>query len=226
MRTSIAAALALAALAGFALPAPANAQSAGLDTFDTTCNANPDFFSFAVTGLAENRDGLGRLCSCLVTEFSGLGDADLAMLTKDVDGTATPEDRTAFGDYTALELKARDALDKCLVAERLTEAGGTAPAGEMADMTRFDAACHGSPMLLEVIGGTAEEATPIRTTLCDCLSIALAPQLATADADILAQDLDGSATEESRAAYGNYSEAERRAGAAFDSCFATAMPSQ
>ena len=224
MKSAIATALSFLSLAGLGFQTPALAQTASTDAFTAACGANPGFFEFAVTGL--DPEGLGRLCSCLVTEFSGLEEPDFAMLVKDLEGTATAEDRTAYGDYTALEITARDGLDKCLVLEGFADGSdpGAIPVGDMADMTRFEAACHGSGGLLQVIGGTTEQATPIRTTLCDCLSVALGPQLTTADADILAQDLDGTATEASRAAHANYQEAESRAGAAFDSCFATAMP--
>ena len=226
MKSAIATALSFLSLVGLAFQTPALAQTASTDAFAAACSANPGFFEFAVTGLASDPEGLGRLCSCLVTEFSGLEEPDFAMLIKDLEATATAEDRTAYGDYTALEITARDGLDKCLVLEGFADGSdpGGVPAGDMADMTRFDAACQGSDGLLEVIGGTTEQATPIRTTLCDCLSVALGPQITTADADILSQDLDGTATEASRAAPANYSEAESRAGAAFDSCFATAMP--
>jgi hypothetical protein len=152
------------------------------------------------------------------------------MLIKDLEGTATTADRTAYGDYTALELKARDTLDKCLVLEGFADGSDpgatTTPAADAADMTKFDAACQASEMLLSVLGGTSEQAMPVRTSLCECLSIALAPQISTEAADILAQDLDGTATDASRAAYPDYPELESRAGAAFDSCFATAMPQQ
>jgi hypothetical protein len=229
MTSAIAKMLALAAVIGLSFAAPARAQTASSEAFSTACNANPGFFSFAVTGLDSDPEGLGRLCSCLATEFSGFSDDDYTMLIKDLERTATDADRAAYGDYTGLELKAREALDKCLVLEGFADGsdpGAATPAAGGADMTEFDAACHGSDMLLTVIGGSPEDATPVRTSLCDCLSIALAPQVSTEGADILGQDLDGTATEASRTAYPGYPELESRAGAAFDSCFATAMPQQ
>jgi hypothetical protein len=228
MTSAIAKMLALAAVVGLALGAPVKAQTASSEAFITSCNAHPAFFQFAVSGLDNDPEGLGRLCSCLATEFSGFSDDDYAMLIKDLEGTATTADRTAHSDYTGLELKARDALDKCLVVEGFADGTdpGATPAGESADMTKFDAACQASEMLLAVLGGEPDQAIPVRTSLCECLSIALAPQVSTEAAGILAQDLDGTATDESRAAYPGYPELESRAGAAFDSCFATAMPQQ
>ena len=108
MKRAILTAAALAAGLGCATAGTANASPA-TDAFNAACTANPGFFSFAVTGLEEDREGLSRLCSCLATEFSGLRDADLAMLTKDVDGTANAADRTAYGDLFAPQVSTADA---------------------------------------------------------------------------------------------------------------------
>lgn len=194
---------------------PARAQS--VNDFGGACNANPDFFSFAVTGLAEDTEGLGRLCGCLATEFGGLEAADYGMLIKDLEGTATAEERTAYGDYTALELKARENLDKCLVVEGFAD-GAEPVAG--ADMSAFEASCTGSALLLEIIGGDAEAATPKRDELCGCLSTTLGPQISTADAAILGRDLDGTATQQTRDAHPGYAALAEMAGVAFDTCFA------
>jgi hypothetical protein len=216
MRSEIAIWAAVASLV--LLAQPVAAQDARSE-FDNACTANPGFFSFAVAGLEQDPDGLARLCGCLATEFEDLEDADIAMLVKDLDGSATAEDRAAYGDYTALELKAREGLDTCLVREGFAD--GVDPAGDRAN---FNAACTGSEGLLMVIGGEPEAAAAARDKLCACLDVALAPQISTADADILGQDLDGTATQESRAAYPTYAEIETKAGAAFDTCFADAMP--
>jgi hypothetical protein len=208
-----------------AIPATAIASPA-TDAFSVACNANPDFFAFAVQGLESNPDDLGRICSCLTTAFTEYPEADITMLTHDVDGSATAEERTAYGDYTALEMKALAALNTCLVAEGLAD--GEEPQGPAtpADMTKFDAACINSEGLLAVIGGTPEQAAPLRTTLCQCLTTTLGPQISTADADILAMDLDGTATLESRNAYATYQQLTEFAGTAFQGCFATLHPAQ
>jgi hypothetical protein len=187
----------------------ARAQSA-METFGVTCRANPGFFDFAVSDL--DAAGADQLCSCLSTQFDGYSDADLGMLGKDLDGSATPADRTAYGDYTGLEIKARDALNICLGA-------GPVPAMDKADMTKFDAACTGSAMLLQFMGDP-EQAPAVRGEFCACLSIAVAPQVSTADADMLATDLDGTATETTRGGYPGYTQLANKAGAAFDSCHA------
>lgn len=218
--------LAVAALAaGFGMAARA-AASPATDAFSAACNANPGFFSFAATGLESNPEGLGRLCSCLVEAFSDYPDADIAILTRDVAGEATPEDRTAYGDYTSLELKARDAADKCATEVGLTAAAGSEASPAPANMAVFDAACTNSAILLEVIGGTPEQATPLRTKLCTCLVTVLGPQVSADDAEVLARDLDGSATDESRNAYEGYEALAETAAVAFDGCFATLNPTQ
>lgn len=201
--------------------------SPATDAFGAACSANPDFFAFAVPGLESKPDDLGRLCSCLTTAFADYPEADITMLTHDIEGTATAEERTAYGDYTALELKALDALNACLVAEGLTDANEpVSPPSGPADMARFDTACHSSEGLLAVIGGTPDEAAPLRTTLCQCLTTTLGPQISTADAEILAMDLDGTATLETRNAYPTYQQLTELAGTAFQGCFATLHPAQ
>jgi hypothetical protein len=207
-----------------AMPTASSAQT--IDTFTTACNANPDFFASVAEGLDSNPEGLGRLCGCLATAFADYPEADLVMLTHDVEGTATAEERTAYGDYTALELKAVDVLKGCLVAEGLTTATEPVSPNTPADMTKFSEACMNSELILQSIGGTPEEATPLRTTLCQCLTTTLGPQVSTADADVLAQDLDGTATDESRNAHAGYQALTEVAGTAFNGCLATLRPAQ
>lgn len=219
--------LALVAALGFGAATPATAQTAPIDALGAACNANPHFFDFALTGLENDAEGLGRLCSCLVTEFKSYPDKDLVMLTKDLDGSATDADKTAYGDYSGLELKAKSALDKCMVLEGFADGADPGmqtdgPVGA-ADMTKFTAACADSQIMLIVVGD-ADGAEERRSTVCGCLVETLKTQISTADADILGQDLDGTATEESRAAYPGYQAIADTAGAAFDSCLAQVDP--
>jgi hypothetical protein len=211
-------------MALLAVPTPASAQT--VEAFTAACNAHPEFFSSMAAGIESRPEDVGRLCSCLGGRFADYPEADLTMLTHDVEGTATAEERTAYGDYTALEMRALDALNGCLAAEGLTTGTQPASPNSPADMSRFDAACMSSESVLQAIGGTAEEAAPLRTTLCQCLSSALGPQISTADAAILAQDLEGIATEESRQAYPGYPQLSEIAGNAFNGCFATLHPAQ
>jgi hypothetical protein len=207
-----------------AVPAPASAQT--VEAFTTACNANPDFFSSEAPGIESRPEDVTRLCSCLASKFAAYPEADLMMLTHDVEGTATIEERTAYGDYTALQFRALDALKGCLVAEGLTTDTEAATPNAPADMSRFDAACLNSEGVLQVIGGAREDAAQLRPTLCQCLTGVLGPQISTADAQILAQDLEGIATEESRQAYPGYQQLSEIAGNAFNGCFATLQPAQ
>lgn len=195
------------------------AAAPAIDAFTEACRGSPDFFSFAVDGLESRPDAHERLCTCLAGRFETLAEADIVMLTKDVDGTATAEDRTAYGDYTGLELKAVDALDACITQAGLKEVTDRPSRAEPADMTGFDASCLASEGLLEVIGGAREAAMPLRATLCQCLSEQLAPLVTTSDADVLGMDLDGTATDESRGAHSGYQALTETAGAIFDQCF-------
>jgi hypothetical protein len=208
----------LLAVLAAAVPGPVLASPAS-DAFATSCSANGDFLE-ATTGLTLGRDDTGRICSCLVTAFEGAPDKDFEMLTKDIENTATAADRTAYGDYTALESKALAALTGCLVAE------GLADGAEPADMTAFEKACLESEGLLGVIPGDPEQRPQMRETLCQCLSGALGPQISTADAEILAADLDGSATEEARQAHPGYVNVSEVARIAFNGCMATLRPAQ
>ncbi len=222
MNRALGTACLLSLLAGL-LPADAAAAPA-LDAFSAACEGNPGFFSIAVEGLETQPEAHTSLCTCLAGRFAAFPEADLVMLTKDVDGTATAEDRAAYGDYTALELKALDALQVCVTEAGLEEVtdSSTAPA-DLADMTRFDASCLASEGLLEVIGGAVESATPLRSLLCGCLSERLAPLVTTADAVVLGQDLDGTATDASRGAHAGYEALTETAGAVFQLCF-SALP--
>src|SRR5690606_1983594 len=103
---------------------------------------------------------------------------------------------------------------------------GSEAAPEFANMAVFDAACTNSDILLEVIGGPPEQATTLRTRLCTCLVTVLGPQVSAGDAGILASDLDGSATDESREAFEGYEDLAETAAVAFDGCFATLNPTQ
>lgn len=202
------------ALSAMAVSGRAFAQQSPSDAFGEACAGNPGFFSFAVENPGESTEAYAAFCACLVTEFAAYPEPDVEMLTKDVEGSATPEDRTAYGDYTALELKARGAADRCVAAAGL--------GAERADMTGFDAACQSSELLLGSIGGTPEEAAPVRATLCQCLSSELAPRVTTVDADVLGRDLDGTATDASREAHPGYAALTETAGAAFQQCAAAA----
>lgn len=209
-----------ALVAGFMAASSSIAQESAIDAFGTACLANADFFEATAGGLTLTADDMARLCGCLGTAFADYPEADIVMLTHDVENTSTPEERTAYGDYTALENKAIEALNTCFVAE------GLADASEPADMSTFDTACNASEGLLMVIGGEPEAAAPMRTTLCQCLVTTLGPQVSTADAAILAADLDGTASEESRQAYPGYQALADVARVAFQGCFATIHPAE
>lgn len=209
---------AVATLFAAALTGASQASPAG-DAFAAACTANPTFFDFTGMQLASNPEGHAAVCGCLVTEFGSLPDDDLAMLTKDVDGTATAEERTGYANYNTLQNQARAALTKCFQTAGLVDAPEpTNTTGEPADMTRFNAACTASEALLGILDQDATVAGERRVTFCGCLNEELATRITTADADELSKDLDSTATEESKAAYANYAAASAVAGEAFSSC--------
>jgi hypothetical protein len=210
--------LSILATVALSSPLPAVAQvSPELEGLAAACGANPDFFNFKVQGLDTDPVRLGALCGCLVGAFQEYPQADIVMLTKDLDGSATTEDRTAYGDYTALEAKALAALDTCVAQ--------TAPAPEpatddlgAADMSGFDEACLTGGIMLEVAGGEEQ-----RVQLCACLSAGLEPRVSSADIAVLAEDVAGRGTEQSHAAHGNYDALAELAGGVLDQCF-TELP--
>jgi hypothetical protein len=109
-----------------------------------------------------------------------------------------------------------------IVALTLSCAAAPAFAQENADMTAFTAACNSSEGLLSALATEGNDGTASRTTLCECLVTDLTAKVSTADANELAKDLDGTATDASKAAYANYGPASEAAGAAFQACIGPA----
>jgi hypothetical protein len=192
-------------------PVLAQASATTVEAFNAACGANPDFFDFKIDGLENDPDRLATICGCLVSGLDPYSEADVVMLTKDLDGSATLDDRTAYGDYTDLEARALVLLEGCLV-------GDDVPGS--ADMSKFDAACTGGPIMIEVVEGDEAQ----RATICTCLSTSLSTRLTTADADVLAADLNGTATEQSHAQIANYEALSELAGGVLDACFARVAP--
>lgn len=116
--TVVAAALALTA----ALALPAAAQTASTEAFTASCLAAGPFLIGEVPAEVDAATILTPLCSCLVAEFSGFPQAEIDVLAADLAGTSTEESHAAFGDYEALEDKARAGLTKCFDAPEVRAA--------------------------------------------------------------------------------------------------------
>jgi hypothetical protein len=105
--------LALAGLAlSLAMP-QALAQSADFTRFDGVCIEGTSFFLGPLPEGVDPKVLLTPLCGCLKGEFAPLPQADLDMLTSDIEGTSTEATQQAFGNYPALLEAAAAGLQVC-----------------------------------------------------------------------------------------------------------------
>lgn len=83
------------------------------------------------------------------------------------------------------------------------------------DTAKFTAACTGNDDFLQGVGGDADDLGQ----LCGCLlDDFVAKPVSQADLDMLATDLDGSATPESQTGYENYEDLSAFAGQVLNDC--------
>lgn len=100
--------------------------------------------------------------------------------------------------------------------------GSTVPsrADDPANFDKFSTTCMtAGPMLL---GDTPDgfDQSAVLTPLCGCLVTEFST-FSQADVDMLTSDLAGTSTDETHAAYANYSDLSGKAGAGLDKCFAS-----
>ncbi len=110
-----------AAVTALALLWPAAVLAADTEKFSTTCLGAE---AFLLDGAPEGIDKVAVLtsvCGCLVTEFADFSQAEIDVLTTDLDGTATAESHAAFGDYAALEGKAGNSLNTCFSTQEVND---------------------------------------------------------------------------------------------------------
>lgn len=90
-------------------------------------------------------------------------------------------------------------------------------AQEALDLSRFEAACLASGVLLTGELPPEVEPASVLTPLCGCIAGQL-NSFSQADVDMLTKDLTGEATDVDRAAYGDYDDLVARAGSVVNAC--------
>jgi hypothetical protein len=121
MRLRHALAVFIAALAVSAGPAvraeDQPAPAADFAAFNTSCMGATSFLLGEPPAGVDVGAVFTALCGCLATEFAPLSQADLDMLTADLNGTATKESRDAYAGYPELASKAQAGLNSCFTSD-------------------------------------------------------------------------------------------------------------
>jgi hypothetical protein len=94
-------------------PSAAYAQT-DTEAFYAACTASEDLLAQT----QNDEEGLARLCTCVSDDFAeNVSQSDIALLTADIEGTATDEERMAYETYEDLSAYASETLGNCLVIE-------------------------------------------------------------------------------------------------------------
>lgn len=129
MKIAILARAALA-LAVLALPIPALAATfppVDLTPFTTACRSHGGIQSLVATQPPGETLAVDRLCTCMAGQLTDVSQTDADMLTKDLLGTTTDEERMAYATYEDLNAFASAALDQCMISEGFTPGVAAAP---------------------------------------------------------------------------------------------------
>ena len=118
--------LAVAALFALTLARPAAAGNSDLEGFLQACRGNQDLH--VRFDLIEGGAGaaLDRLCGCLAAEFATLSQTDVDMLARDLAGTNSQGERTAYARYGDLSAAAGQSMETCLVSQGFAQPIGMA----------------------------------------------------------------------------------------------------
>jgi hypothetical protein len=117
--------LSLAGLAWAVFLLPAAAQQTDTRAFLEACYENPNLMP-----MTDNDPvALEGLCNCMARDFAEtISASDIDMLSRDLLGQLTDEERMGYETYEDLSAYAGEALDACLVIEGLVEGEAAAPA--------------------------------------------------------------------------------------------------
>lgn len=118
--------LSLAGLAWALVLMPSGVHAQQIDTrpFLDACYENPNLLP--MTG--QDPVALEGLCNCMARDFAeNVSNSDLGILTRDLLGQLTNEQRMAYETYEDLSAYAGDALNACLLIEGLVEGEAAAP---------------------------------------------------------------------------------------------------
>lgn len=99
----------------------ARAEAADTTKFSAACLGAQEFLLTDIPDGVDPDAVLAKLCSCLLTEFSGFSQPEIDILATDLDGTATEDTHKAFPDYATLQSKAGDGLNRCFETKEVTD---------------------------------------------------------------------------------------------------------
>lgn len=94
------------------------------DAFEAACRAQEGMQFVVANAPAEGTPAIDRLCGCLVGKLSGVSQADIDILTKDLLATSTEAERAAHANYADLSRNAGVAVGECA---EVVNAGADAP---------------------------------------------------------------------------------------------------
>lgn len=217
-----------AALASIAIlaVAPVYAQTVDTTAFVKDCVAGaPSLVGAELAASQASR--LPELCSCTASGLAGASQDDLNMLAADILGSNTDALRQAYSNYGELTAKANEALSACMKTGGFADAAAAAATPVAPpDMAAFNDKCFASPALKELVASAPVAEDVARGALCSCLSSSLSTQFDQGAIDMLGQELDGTATEESRKAYPDYETISTKADMSMGPCFKALLGTQ
>ena len=113
--------LTFAALIALALgaAAPAYAQESDMTAFSQACVGAQAFLVGELPPEVDTTKLMTALCGCVAADFKVLPQADVDMLTSDLNQTATDETHAAHPDYAALEQRAGEGLGTCFASAEI-----------------------------------------------------------------------------------------------------------
>lgn len=115
----------LAGLILVLMPLGVSAQRIDARPFLDACYENPNLMP--MTG--NDTVALEGLCNCMARDFSEtITASDLDILTRDLLGQLSDDERMAYEAYGDLSVYANEALNACLLIEGLVEGEAAAPA--------------------------------------------------------------------------------------------------
>lgn len=90
--------------------------------FEAACTANGTMLIGSLPPDVDKAAVLTPLCACISGQMANYPQADLDMLTKDLNGEATDVDHAAYGDYDGLVARAGSVVTACFADPQLLAA--------------------------------------------------------------------------------------------------------
>jgi hypothetical protein len=109
------------------MPFGVHAQQIDTGPFLEACYGNPNLMPMT----SDDPVALEGLCNCMARDFSeNVSASDLDILTRELLGQLSDDERMGYETYEDLSAYAGDALNACLLIEGLVEGEAAAPAEE------------------------------------------------------------------------------------------------